>query len=67
MFTRSYHGCLSWATWIHSTPAHFNIILPSTPGCPKRFLPLRFAEYNFAFISHSPCMLHSPPISTCLA
>jgi hypothetical protein len=63
-FTRARHLSLSWARLIQSMPppsnlsqVHFNIILPSTPGSSKWFLP---SEYIRSYLRY----LEAVPLST---
>jgi hypothetical protein len=45
---------------------HFNIFLPTAPGCRKRSLPLSFSNHIFIYLSSHMCVLHAPSVSSSL-
>jgi hypothetical protein len=58
------HPAPTSSPYIHKI--HSNIILPSTPVSSKLSLPFRFSNHNIARVSHVPCVLYAPPISSSL-
>jgi len=54
MFARARHWCLSWGSWIYSTPWHpfilRSIVLPFASNSPKWALLFRLSDWNSLYI-----------------